>query len=57
MSHPGFLTIVTTAVVIVVVVTFVRLAESDAGIGSWWIAAGVLLCAGGLAVWAVVRQN
>jgi hypothetical protein len=53
MSHR----IVEAAVVVVVVATFVALAESDAGIGSWWIAAGVLLCVGGLTVWFVNRAR
>jgi hypothetical protein len=47
----------TAVVVVVVVVTFVALAESDAGVGSWWIAAGVLVCVGGLAVWLVNRAR
>jgi hypothetical protein len=57
LSDPRTLTAVTTAVVIVVVVTFVELDESDAGVGSWWIAAGVLVCAFGLVVWFVRRAR
>ena len=57
LSDPRTLTAVTTAVVIVVVVTFTALDESGAGVGSWWIAAGVLVCVYGLVVWFVRRAR
>lgn len=57
LSDPRTSTIVTTAVVIVVVLTFVALDQSDAGIGGWWVAAGVLLCVGGLVAWVVNRAR
>jgi hypothetical protein len=57
LSDPRFSTVVTTAVVIVVVVTFAALAEAGAGVGSWWIAAGVLVCVAGLVIWIVDRAK
>ena len=56
-SGAGVFAVAQTAVVIVVVLTFAALAETDADAGSWWIAAGVLLCVGGLVVWLARRAR